>query len=158
MAKIVQLTTNSWLLRAGDAASGLLFRNADGYLFMNPKSRMTFSTIEDVEAKFGTLREIPREQEVVTLVHNGYPVKHPGFTGVTDMPPIYTKEGGKTLFAAGYWGLRFNQGWTQAFCPKKDTLDSNKHVGPFKNRLEMLNHLTMLNNTENLRQGDGDSN
>lgn len=157
MAKIVQLTTNSWLLRAGDAASGLLFKSTDGYLFMNPKARLTFANIEAVESKFGTLKEIARETEQVSLVHNGYPVKHPGFTPVESELPLYTKEGGKTVFAAGYWGLKFNQGWTQAFCPKHATLGDYKHVGPFKNRLEMLNHLTMLNNTENLRAGDGDS-
>jgi hypothetical protein len=158
MAKIVQLTTNSWLLRAGDAASGLLFRSPEGYLFLNPKTRLNFSTIEDVEAKFGTLKEIEREQEQTLLVLNNIPVKHADFVAVPGTEYEYTKGNTKTVFAAGYWGLKFNQGWTQAFCPKKATLDSNEHVGPFKNRLEMLNHLTMLNNTENLRAlGHGSS-
>jgi hypothetical protein len=153
LAKILQLTENSWILRAGDLNSGLLFKTDEGYLFLGAKTKSTFETLDDVKKKFGNIKVVEREEIINNNTLNGYPVKHNGqITKVSDQPPVYTKEGGKTEFVAGYWGLLFQNGWTGAFCPKKSTVDSNENVGPFKNRLEMLNHLSTLNTNANLKK------
>ena len=153
MAKILQLTENSWIFRAGDANSGILFKTDEGFMFMGPKTRTMYATLDDVKKKYGNIKIVEREEVIDTSTLNGYPVKHSGaITQVSENPPVYTKEGGKTEFVAGYWGLLFAQGWTQAFCPKKATIETYEHVGPFKNRLEMLNHLSTLNTNANLKK------
>lgn len=152
MAKILQLTENSWIFRAGDANSGILFKTDTGYLFMGPKTRSTYASLDEVKKKYGNIKVIEREEAVDNSTLNGYPVKHAVISKVSDMPPIYTKDNGKTEYVAGYWGLLFQQGWTQAFCPKKATIDTYESVGPFKNRLEMLNHLSTLNTNANLKK------
>ncbi|MNK39736.1 hypothetical protein D3C87_583560 [compost metagenome] len=152
MAKILQLTENSWIFRAGDANSGILFKTDTGYLFMGPKTRSTYASLDEVKKKYGNIKVVEREETVDNSTLNGYPVKHPVINKVSDMPPIYTKDNGKTEYVAGYWGLLFQQGWTQAFCPKKATIDAYESVGPFKNRLEMLNHLSTLNTNANLKK------
>lgn len=152
MAKILQLTENSWIFRAGDSNSGILFKTDEGYMFMGPKTRTTYTSLDEVKKKYGNIKVVEREEVVDNSTLNGYPVKHSVITKVSDMPPVYTKDNGKTEYVAGYWGLLFNQGWTQAFCPKKSTIDANESVGPFKNRLEMLNHLSTLNTNANLKK------
>ena len=150
MGKILQLTANSWLIRAGSGASGLLFKTDAEYLFMSPSSRLTFEDLKAVEKKFGKLDTENRVEEEEVANIRGYPVKHQGITVVSEDPAHYT-TGGKVIFAAGYWGLKFTNGWTQAFCPKVRTLSDYDHVGPFKNKLEMLNHLSNLNTADALK-------
>ncbi len=152
MAKILQLTENSWIFRAGDSNSGILFKTDEGYLFMAPKTRQTFATLDDVKKKYGNIKIVEREEVVDSSTLNGYPVKHTGIKAVEGTQYAYTKDNGKTEYVAGYWGLLFQQGWTGAYCPKRATTTSYESVGPFKNRLEMLNHLSTLNTNSNLKK------
>jgi len=155
MAKILQLTENSWIFRAGDANSGILFKTLDGYMFLGPKTVSNYASLDDLKKKFGNIKLVERAQEISTNnTLNGYPVKHNGDIEQVehDKFPVYVKAGTKTEFVAGYWGLLFQQGWTQAYCPKKQTIESYESVGPFKNRLEMINHLSTLNTNANLNK------
>lgn len=152
MAKILQLTENSWIFRAGDSNSGILFKIDEGYLFMAQKTRQTFASLDDVKKKYGNIKIVEREEVVDNSTLNGYPVKHANTKTVSEMPPVYTKDNGKTEYVAGYWGLLFPQGWTGAYCPKRATTTSYESIGPFKNRLEMLNHLSTLNTNANLKK------
>lgn len=150
MSKLVQLTPNSWLIRAGSASSGILFKGKDEYLFLSPTSRTTFADMDAVEKKFGKVEAVTRVEEEEVSHIRGYPVKHQGIEVLSEDPPLYNK-GGTVVYAAGYWGLKFTNGWTQAYCPKQKTLQEYEHVGPFSNRLEMLNHLSTLNTQSNLK-------
>jgi hypothetical protein len=66
----------------------------------------------------------------------GYPVaKIETFkTQEKDNLPCFTKTPtSKVYFAAGYYGINFdNGGWMDSFCPKLSTLRKYEHVGPFK--------------------------
>jgi hypothetical protein len=150
MSKLMQLSPNSWLLRSRSGEAGLLFKTGETYLYMSQESRAEFATYADVEKRFGTLAVEERVEEEEVSNIKGYPVKHQGITVVSEDPPQYT-TGGKVVFAAGYWGLKFTNGWTQAYCPKVDTTVNNESVGPFKNRLEMLNHLSTLNTADAIK-------
>jgi hypothetical protein len=150
MIKLVQLTANSWLMRAGSQSSGLVFHQDGAYVYMSPTQKFTFPDLEALAGKFGKIKfeELNLDEEVSQI--RGYPVKHQGITIQSEDPPLYTK-GGATVFAAGYWGLKFTGGWTQAFCPKQETCEKYQSIGPFRNRLEMLNSLTTLNSADNLK-------
>ena len=52
--------------------------------------------------------------------------------------PVFTKsEKSKSYHSAGYYGIKFPNGWTQSFCPRLNTLTSYDYVGPFKTEMEM---------------------
>lgn len=52
--------------------------------------------------------------------------------------PVFTKsEKSKSYHSAGYYGVRFPNGWTQSFCPRVNTLNSYEFVGPYKTEMEM---------------------
>ena len=156
MSKMLQLTSNSWLIRASTGTSGLLFKTDEGYLFMSPSTRMEFDSYGDVEKKFGKLKIEERQEEVEVSAIAGYPVRHEHIVVQSDKPPLYT-IGGKVVFAAGYWGLRFPKGWTLVLCPKVKTTQDYETVGPFRTKLELSNHVTMLTTQEAMQTGRTDS-
>lgn len=50
---------------------------------------------------------------------------------------IYTKsESSSIQFCSGYFIIKFENGWTQWFCPKLETLNKREWIGPFKTELE----------------------
>ena len=147
MNKMLQLTNNSWLIRVSTGTSGLLFKTDSGYLFMSPSTRMDFQSYEEVEQKFGKLHIEERQDEEEVSQIGGFPVKHEHIVITSEKPPLYT-TGGKVIFAAGYWGLKFPNGWTIAFCPKQKTTQEYESVGPFRNKMELSNHISMLTTQE----------
>ena len=74
---------------------------------------------------------------------NGFPtpwnvVYNKGDKEVDEQLPVFTKtEKSKSYHSAGYYGIRFPNGWTQSFCPRVNTLKSYEYVGPYKTEMEM---------------------
>jgi len=154
MSKMLQLTSNSWLIRATSGTSGILFKTNPGYLFMSPSSRIEFEDLDAVKKKFGKLElEQRQDEDEVSQIH-GYPVKHEHIVIQSEDPPLYT-TGGKVTFAAGYWGLKFPNGWATAFCPKQKTTQEYESCGPFRSKLELNNHISSLVTQENLKASTG---
>jgi hypothetical protein len=51
--------------------------------------------------------------------------------------PLYTKKAAsKSLHCAGYYIVKFDKGWAEAFCPKLVTLHKYPFKGPFKTQIE----------------------
>jgi hypothetical protein len=150
MSKMLQLTSNSWLIRASSGTSGLLFKTDEGYLFMSPQSRIEFESYDAVEKKFGKLKIEERAEDTEHSHIAGYAVRHEHIVIKSEKPPLYT-IGGKVVFCAGYWGLKFPKGWTLVCCPKQKTTEDYESVGPFKSKLELSNHVTMLTTQENIQ-------
>jgi len=155
MSKMFHLTSNSWLVRASSGSAGILFKTDEGFVFMSPSGRQEFTDLEAVQKKFGKLTlEVRQDEDEVSQI-GGYPVKHDHIQIHSESPPLYT-TGGKVLFAAGYWGLKFPNGWTTAFCPKQKTTQEYVSVGPFRNKMELNNHIGSLVTQENLKASIGE--
>lgn len=80
---------------------------------------------------------------------NGYPAKDQPFNelyNAVDGLPMYTKTNkSKCFYAAGYYIIRFNFAWAQAYCPKVITLNRNEYRGPYRSELEMKEQLRLHN-------------
>lgn len=149
MAKIIQLTENSWLIKHG-LDSALLFKNAESsYELITERERKNYTSIEDVEKRykkfvFDTLTHTVKNQQV-----KGFAVRHKDEIVEIDHSslPVYTKKDSKIEFVAGFWLLNFKNstGWALSNCPKKTTIETNESEGPFLNRLEALNRIAILN-------------
>lgn len=72
---------------------------------------------------------------------HGYPTSNKPWNALWDVQhqfPIYTKTSkSKSYFCAGYYIIKFNHGWSKAYCPKFITLNRYEFQGPFKNKEEM---------------------
>ena len=71
----------------------------------------------------------------------GFPSKHRAYNKSLDDNgiPVYTKtEKSKVVYAAGYYGLSFpGAGWKNAYCVKRETLDTHEYIGPFKSKTQL---------------------
>jgi hypothetical protein len=145
MSKIIQLTENSWLVKANINDSGLLFQKPEGFIFLKTNSRTVLADEKTVKREIGKLpRDVTKQENEISHI-GGYPVKHENVTPVENdkLIPLYNR-GTKIIFAAGYWCVRFNQNWSLMFCPKQKTLEEYENVGPFKNKLEASAQINKL--------------
>lgn len=52
--------------------------------------------------------------------------------------PCFTKKvQSKSIHAAGWYGLKFKNGWVAVLCPRLSTLDNNTNLGPFKTKMDL---------------------
>jgi len=141
----------SWLLIADGDRLGLV-NDHDGMITVigkiTPKS---FANIAELELHLGGQLVVEEHtgltKELVSGEISGFPIKHKSYANVSLEPfPSYTKtEKTKELYAAGYWALKFQQGWTHAFCPRLATLAEYDHIGPYTTKLEMLHQISQKN-------------
>jgi len=59
---------------------------------------------------------------------------------------VFTKgRKSKSFFCAGYYIVKFNNGWVKSYCPKLITLNRYPYAGPYKTQQEMLENLRIAN-------------
>jgi hypothetical protein len=52
--------------------------------------------------------------------------------------PCFTKKSTtKSVHAAGWYGVKFKNGWVQSFCPRLTTVKSYESVGPYKSQTDL---------------------
>lgn len=80
---------------------------------------------------------------------NGYPINTQPYNEMYNAQlglSMYTKtERSKSFYAAGYYIIKFDFAWAQAYCPKVVTLKNNPYAGPYRTRLEMQEQLRKHN-------------
>lgn len=82
-----------------------------------------------------------KERNTPTHEVHGYPTSNKPWNSLWDVQhqfPIYTKTSkSKSFFCAGYYIIKFNHGWSKAYCPKYITLNRYEYQGPFKTKDDM---------------------
>lgn len=154
MAKLIQMTENSWLVKNGDK-SAIIFKNSESnYELLSEFERKNYDSFDKIEKRFGKLSKEDITNTVESKKINGFNVKHTCDIDIIDNNslPVYTKKDSKIEFVAGYWLLNFknSNGWTLSNCPKKSTIENNEAEGPFLNRLEALNRIAILNSKKEI--------
>lgn len=80
---------------------------------------------------------------------HGFPTSCVPYNPVYDVVrklPLFTKsEKSKSLYAAGYYIIRFEKGWVKSFCPKLITIERYESKGPFKTDIVMRTELSKAN-------------
>ena len=140
-----ELTDTSWILARDGTKIGLVTATADGLKYIGHGERKTFATADDLGDFLGGVVTIEGrdEDESGDEIGNveGYPIKHRAAFDITlgDVVTYAKTAKSKARFAAGYFGLHFDHGWTASYCPRSQTLEQYSYIGPFRSRLEMLN-------------------
>jgi len=150
------ITENSWIL-TGDGDRLGLVNQLDGKILVigriEPKE---YDNIAALQRKLGGKLHI--EEMTVSIKEpelgnvGGFPVKHTThFDPSTDPVPNYSRTvKSKTRYAAGYYALKFPQGWTHSFCPRLSTLAEYEYIGPFQTKLEMQHQISSKNREKTL--------
>lgn len=141
---IKQLTDNSWILLENQNRLAVLTKNIQGKIqVLGNIEKKLFDTLSDVETHLGSKFEIEetviQSQEIEKI--RGYPIKHTAVSEVDSTElPLYKK--GNVVYTAGYYGIKFDHGWSASYCPKLLTLNSHEYIGPFTTKLEMQNSIS----------------
>jgi hypothetical protein len=70
----------------------------------------------------------------------GYPTDQEEVFNVKEIDgfPTFTKKAlSKSTHVAGWYGLRFKNGWCTSLCPRLSTVKTNTFVGPFKTKMDL---------------------
>lgn len=141
-----------WIVEEAGEKVGTISKNDEGFIFSN-KGKITFhSDASDLTKKFGpsflTAKVIAPEEQKDFSVH-GFPTRTTPYNSMFDIQnklPLFTKsEKSKSLYAAGYYIIRFEKGWVKSFCPKLITIQRYEFKGPFKDDLHMRLELSNAN-------------
>lgn len=140
------ITETSWILQKDSTRLSLLVASPEGTITaMGGLEKRTFKSFDDLSLYLGDSVSIeqPLEESADELGDiRGYPVKHTGIAEVQEHKELPVYKRGNTEHAAGYYGVKFNHGWTPSYCPKLTTITENEYIGPFKTKLEMQNGIT----------------
>ncbi len=70
----------------------------------------------------------------------GYPTDQEEVFNVKEIDgfPTFTKKAeSKSIHVAGWYGLKFKNGWCTSLCPRLTTVKTNVYVGPFKTKMDL---------------------
>ena len=133
----------------GEKIATIQAREDGGYAYVYDNRREYFASVKNIkqkyDIKFGSPERVKKEN---TKTVYGYPITGKAFNQVWDVQrrvPIYSKTGkSKSLYCAGYYGIKLNGIWTESFCPKNITISRYEYVGPFLTEQQMQHTLQDL--------------
>ena len=70
----------------------------------------------------------------------GYPTDREEVFNISEIEgfPTFTKKAdSKSIHVAGWYGIRFKNGWVTTLCPRLSTVKNNVHLGPFKTKMDL---------------------
>lgn len=147
--KLKPVSDTAWILEKDGNRHSMVSATDQGLRVIGPLKRKLYADLADLSSELGSdVAMEPRDAdgdagEEIGQV-DGYPIKHSQvFDVVTEEIVTYSKtSGGRARFAAGYYAIRFDHGWTASYCPRLSTLTDNAYIGPFRSKLEMQNAIS----------------
>ncbi len=122
-----------------------------GFVYVQDASRQKYNTIKLLSKEHNIVFDNVHTKEPKSSEHSvyGFPIKQKPWNALWDVKhqfPIFTKTSkSKNYYCAGYYILKFNNGWVKAHCPKFITLNRYTFQGPYKTKDEMQEQLRIAN-------------
>lgn len=123
-----------------------IFQENDQYYLINDKNVSIYKRKSDLENNLGYY--LPRYSKSKTNDWDvfGYPTKCYPYESLYDVKtnkPIFKKSSNaKCYYCAGYFIINIKQKWICCFCPKLSTVEKNKHMGPYKTKIQAFEALS----------------
>ena len=122
-----------------------------GFVYVHNQARQRYPTIKlltkDHNIKLDSSTQEKEKAASQGYEIHGYPVSNKPWNVLFDVKhhfPIYTKTSkSKSYYCAGYYIIKFNNGWVKSYCPKFITLNRYEFKGPFKTKAEMQEQLKL---------------
>lgn len=153
---IKHITDTSWILTVAGEKLAVISQTLTGISVFGNIPKKKYNNLQefiehlggDVSIEQATQPDLEKEAADV----NGYPIKHDMFYDIsTDPVPSYTRTKNSSIrYAAGYYALKFTNGWSPSFCPKLSTLSEYQYIGPYTTKLEMQNSISQKNSNSNV--------
>ena len=133
-----------WVLENDGKQVGTIQVNPLGVTLVSKGKREKFSSLKILSDRYNIVVDTQKPEKVKKKEEQdvyGYPCAYKAYNILWDVPkklPVFTKgKKSKSFFCAGYYAVKFNNGWVKSFCPKLITLQRYEDKGPFKTEIEM---------------------
>ena len=146
------LKNKFWIVEEDGEKVATIQSCIDGVVYVRNNSREKFNSIKLLSSKYNIVFDKVKKEktEPVESELDGYPTSHKPYNVLFNPSlkiHVYTKnKKSKSYFCAGYYLLKFANGWVKSFCPKLITISRNEFLGPFKDKVEMGERLRIINN------------
>lgn len=142
-----------WIVEQDGKKFGTILANEQGVTLVHGNNREHFANLKLLKNKYNIVvdRGVTVKPSKSEHTVYGYPCEYRAHNPLWEVQkrlPIFTKGSkSKSYFCAGYYIVKFNNGWVKSFCPKLITLNRYPFKGPFKTQDEMLEQLRISNGT-----------
>lgn len=139
-----------WLVERDGVKFGAILANEQGVTLVAAGHRERFASLKILKDKYNIVVDTTKSPKNTAKSHEvyGYPCEYRAHNVLWEVQkrlPIFTKSHkSKSFFCAGYYLVKFNNGWVKSFCPKLITLNRYEYQGPFKTQEDMLEQLRKL--------------
>lgn len=140
-----------WIVEDNGHQIGTILTNPNGVIYQHDQTREQFASLKLCSDKYNIIVDKTPPKRVITESNSvyGYPCEHKPNNSLWDVKhrlPIYTKgTKSKSFFCAGYYIVKFNNGWVKSYCPKLITLNRYPYAGPYDTIEEMQERLRIAN-------------
>lgn len=140
-----------WIVEDGGIKVGTIMANPAGVVYQHDEHREQFTSLKLLSDRYNILVEKAPAKKTSNHLHEvyGFPCEHRPHNVLWDLRhklPIFTKSAkSKSFFCAGYFIVKFNNGWVKSYCPKLITLNRYPYAGPYNSHEEMQERLRIAN-------------
>ena len=145
------LKNKFWIVESeGNKVATIQASEDGGFVHVHDEARERFASIKLLSKAHNVIFDntTPKKEKTQEShdVH-GFPISQKPWNVLWDVKhqfPVYTKTSkSKSYYCAGYYIIKFNNGWVKSYCPKFITLNRYEFQGPFKSKAEMQEALRM---------------
>ena len=140
-----------WIVEDGGIKIGTIMTNPEGVVYQHEQKREQFASLKLLSDRYNIIVEKAPQKKVPSEEYTVYdfPCKNKPHNVLWDIKhklPIFTKSAkSKSFFSAGYYIIKFNNGWVESYCPKLITLNRYPYAGPYDSQEEMQERLRIAN-------------
>lgn len=140
-----------WIVEDDGTKIATILATPNGVTLIQNERREQFPSLTLLSDRYNIVvdktKTIKEKKEVHEVYE--YPCEHNPHNVLWDVKhklPIFTKGNkSKSFFCAGYYIVKFNNGWVKSYCPKLITLNRYPYQGPFGSREQMQEQLKIAN-------------
>lgn len=140
-----------WIVEDDGRQVGTIMTTPTGVTYQHDQQREQFASLKLLSDRYNILvdKTAPKKQPKEAHDVYGYPCDYRAHNILWDVRkklPVFTKGNkSKSFFCAGYYIVKFNNGWVKSYCPKLITLNRYPYAGPYETLEEMQEHLRIAN-------------
>ena len=142
-----------WVVEDNGLKVGTILANPRGVVYVvdRDQHREQFTSLKLLSDKYNIIVDKNPPRKIITEANTvyGFPCEHKPNNVLWDVKhrlPIFTKGNkSKSFFCAGYYIVKFNNGWVKSYCPKLITLNRYPYAGPYDTAEEMQERLRIAN-------------
>jgi hypothetical protein len=128
-----------WILEEDAKRVGMMNFKDDNYTINLKRKDFVAHTATDLKnlgIEF-VVRDLTQGGNIEVM---GYPTDQEEVFNIKEMDgyPTFTKKSqSKSAHVAGWYGLKFKNGWVCSLCPRFTTIKTNVFVGPYKTKMDL---------------------